>query len=197
MNGLKYATRARNSGIAFSLRDADGTLLDAAIELTNDFTSSSGGPKVQYFGGLPVGPFEVCASSPDRSAKAPYGYAPLCPTVTGTANQMQPLSLVLPHGGALSGTVTRAGAPWPNWPLTVRLPDGTPVNLGVQTDMNGHFEVDQLPAGEYVVCADGEVNRWSPTYYGETTSRTTATLVPVSADQLTTGIDIQMLPWGS
>ena len=176
------------------MEDTHGAPLSNVGVNVPGFISEGLGTPPYFLGGLPVGPYQLCANASDKRADAPYGFVRTCVDVVGVAGQTQTVNPELPIGGALSGTVTQNGQPRSVVNMTVRELDGTVVNATTQTDANGHFEVDQLAAGAYTVCTWAELTLYSETCFGETTTSSTSTHVTVAAAADTSGVDIQLLP---
>jgi len=102
--------------------------------------------------------------------------------------------------GSISGTVTNSmGDPLDDICLNARKPNGS-YAASAETDSNGEYKLLGLAAGDYQVkfelCADSEHNVLAE-FYDNAETAAEATLVTVTEDSDTTGIDAELAKGGS
>lgn len=108
---------------------------------------------------------------------------------------------VLPVGGTISGTVTRAadGTPVPDVTVWV---DGDRGSTAVVTDADGRYTAVGLGAGDYLIefappIIDDQPPELAPEYYDDARSPDAATRVPVAAGGAVEGIDAALEATGA
>jgi hypothetical protein len=153
-----------------------------------------------YTAELPPGDYRVQAEAPGYvrefyNNRLDWG---LADRVTVEAGMTTPnIDFYLARGGSISGYVHGPDgvAPIPNaWVDAFDLATGQHVEQA-NTDMNGFYKMDGLPAGSYVMRAEAEGLVWE--LWQETLSWEDATPIPVTPPEEVTGINFTLEPGGT
>lgn len=150
------------------------------------------------FASLPPGEYHVIVN------RAGFAFEiPAAPAVNVVAGRTASVTIELPRAAAISGEVRDdRGTPRRGVQISVmrKITGGTapPPELPVRTDEDGHFQVNGLVPGEYLVLASppaatAREAALMPTFYPSVTDRTTALGVNVTAGNVTSGISITMI----
>ena len=178
----------------------DSSIIDTF--LANRATTNGAG---QYrITNLTPGPYQVFAGCGPRYAPSWFSSAP----DSTTASFLSTLSGVtttvdfkLGRAGSISGTVTdRAGHPLGSMCVLIANPK-TKALLDIfenpaKTGSGGHYQISDLPAGQYILqysdCHHRPSPRFGPQWYNRRTTTGAATQVTVKAGQHTTGVDARL-----
>jgi protocatechuate 3,4-dioxygenase beta subunit len=182
-----------------------------------------------HFGDLVAGQYGLTASkeafvqrSFGSSRPAPTGRSNAPPALSLRAGELRTITIRLPRGAVISGTVTDAdGQPVGGIPITALADQFDPatggrrlrptgLTAGAATDDRGEYRIYGLPAGTYVIVAqpasrfgvDGPVLSRSasesrrvvpaPTYYPSTQDAAAASRIPIIAGEKRDGVDLQV-----
>lgn len=174
---------------------------DAAREWMHVASMVTDGEGWYGFGPIPVGDYGVLAYAPGY-AREIYDQATVIQEAQVILYQGQPITgihFALNEGGSISGRVTEADGLTPVSNIEVRA--GEAKYAWVETlwftaisDADGHYRVQNLPLGEYVVfvSAEGYANE----FYHDVNYLSLFTAVKVEPPAETTGIDMPIDPEG-
>lgn len=141
--GASAAAETHTIGGRVTLRESGQPLAEVAIS-TGGRTTRTNSQGFYTLGGLSPGVYTLTA------ARAGYQFAPASRTIKVPPNATQQHFIAEPVNYTLAGRVLEAdGRPIPNAILSAG-------NRNAQTDAQGRFVIDNLPAGEYQVTAARE-----------------------------------------
>ena len=175
LGGICVVAQSSNSGFAFAQTAADGTYTARKVP--------PGSYQVQF---IPGGVFSDCGNKGN--------YLPVAQTATVSSQTTTTANAVLPAGGVISGVVNDPhGKPMAGVCVFSSSPYG---GLSV-TRSDGSYRLGQLFSGSYFVGFEGgcgnqhsvapQAYRGDPTFFGPAS-------IPVTAGQVTTGINAGMKP---
>ncbi len=141
--------------------------------------SSSGGTGEAIVTDPAKGEFAVRGASPGGVTLRvdAEGYGPAIEQVEVSPGKSTDVTILLPRGGGIEGTVTLNGEPWRKTVIQVYLKEGGPYLDQSLPDETGYFQTSVLGAGTYLVAAELELP-------GQFTKRRDSKWVTVEADRI-------------
>ena len=194
-----------NAEVFAFIEDDDGEEFEAETD-ANGLYSIIGLPPGDYIIGAVADDFALelydgattLASSTPITVPAAGGGS-----TAGGSSDVVGINFTLNAGGTISGTVTEDDGTTPiGFAEVIAIPAGSPFPpeddlFYEETEPDGTYELDGLPAGDYVVFALGGDSGFGMEFYDNVVDPTAATNVTVTAGGDTTGINFTLSEGGS